>query len=53
MVLQVHDELIFDVHKSEVDEIKAMVKKMMETAIPMSVPIVVETGSGDNWLDAH
>jgi DNA polymerase-1 len=53
MVLQVHDELIFDVHKSEVDAIKTMVKKKMETAIPMSVPIVVETGIGENWLDAH
>ena len=53
MVLQVHDELLFDVHKSEVEVITKMVKEKMETAIPMSVPIVVDTGTGDNWLDAH
>ena len=53
MLLQVHDELLFDVHKEEVDEITAMVKEKMETAIPMNVPIEVETGTGENWLDAH
>ncbi len=53
MVLQVHDELVFDVHKDEVDEIKALVKEKMENAIPMKVPIEVETGIGENWLDAH
>ena len=53
MVLQVHDELLFDIHKDEVDELKPVVKKLMENTIPMNVPIVVEIGSGDNWLDAH
>ncbi len=55
MVLQVHDELVFDAHKDEVDELTPMIKEMMETALPlpMDVPIVVETGVGDNWLDAH
>ncbi|HSD62743.1 MAG TPA: DNA polymerase I, partial [Ignavibacteriaceae bacterium] len=53
MVLQVHDELVFDVHKDEVDEITSLVKEKMETAIPMKVPIQVETGIGENWLDAH
>ncbi len=53
MVLQVHDELLFDVHKDEVGEISAMVKEKMENAIPMNVPIEVETGTGKNWLDAH
>ena len=53
MVLQVHDELLFDVHKDEVEEIREMVKEKMENAIPMNVPIVVETGTGKNWLDAH
>lgn len=53
MVLQVHDELVFDVHRDEVDEITSLVKEKMETAIPMKVPIRVETGIGDNWLDAH
>ncbi len=53
MVLQVHDELLFDVYKDEVDEIRDMVKEKMENAIPMNVPITVETGTGENWLDAH
>lgn len=53
MILQVHDELVFDVHKDEVDEIKALVKKAMESAIQLSVPMEVEMEMGDNWLDAH
>jgi DNA polymerase-1 len=53
MVLQVHDELLFDAHKDEVDELRPMIKEIMETALPLDVPIVVDTGVGDNWLDAH
>ena len=53
MVLQVHDELLFDAHKAEVDELRPMIKEIMETAMPVDVPIVVDTGVGDNWLDAH
>ena len=53
MVLQVHDELLFDTHKDEVDELKPMIKELMENALPMDVPIIVDTGVGDNWLDAH
>jgi DNA polymerase I len=53
MVLQVHDELLFDAHKDEVKELTPLIKEMMENALPMNVPIVVETGIGDNWLDAH
>jgi len=53
MILQVHDELLFDAHKDEVKELIPIIKKLMENALPMSVPIVVETGTGDNWLDAH
>ncbi len=53
MVLQVHDELLFDAHKDEVDDIRPVIKKLMENAIPLDVPIVVDTGIGDNWLDAH
>ncbi len=52
MVLQVHDELVFDVHKSEVDEIKQIAKQGMEKAVRLKVPIVVDLGVGDNWLDA-
>lgn len=53
MLLQVHDELLFDAHKSEVDDLKTLVKDLMENAMPMAVPILVEVGTGDNWLDAH
>lgn len=53
MVLQVHDELLFDAHKAEVDELRPMIKEIMETAMPVDVPIVVDTGVGDSWLDAH
>ena len=53
MVLQVHDELLFDAHKDEVDELRPMIKEIMETALPVDVPILVDTGVGDNWLDAH
>lgn len=53
MVLQVHDELVFDAHKSEVDELKSLIKELMENALPLKVPVLVETGVGDNWLDAH
>ncbi|GAB4297185.1 MAG: DNA polymerase I [Ignavibacteriaceae bacterium] len=53
MVLQVHDELLFDVHKSEVEELRPSIKNLMENALNLDVPIVVDTGIGDNWLDAH
>jgi len=53
MVLQVHDELLFDAHKDEVKELTPLIKKWMESALPMDVPILVETGTGNNWLDAH
>ena len=53
MLLQVHDELIFDMHKDEMDVLPPLAKEGMMTAIPMKVPIVVELGVGDNWLDAH
>ncbi len=53
MVLQVHDELLFDAHKDEVDDLRPLIKEIMETAMPVDVPIVVDTGVGDNWLDAH
>ncbi len=53
MILQVHDELVFDTHKSELDELKEIVKKGMENAVKLRVPIVAEIGVGPNWLDAH
>jgi len=53
MVLQVHDELVFDVVKSELNDIQPMIKELMETALPLKVPVITEIGIGDNWLDAH
>lgn len=53
LVLQVHDELVFDVPKEEKDEMRALVIKHMEEAMPLSVPVLVEAGTGDNWLQAH
>lgn len=53
MLLQVHDELVFDVHHSELERIKPMIKFEMENAFQMDVPLVVEIGIGKNWLAAH
>ncbi len=53
MILQVHDELVFDVFNKELDEVKQMVIREMEKAYSLSVPLVVEFGIGDNWLEAH
>lgn len=53
MLLQVHDELVFDVHKSELESIKPMIKHEMENAFTMDVPLEVELGEGKNWLEAH
>jgi len=53
MILQVHDELVFDVPEEEIDRLKPAVKQEMESAIPLSVPVVVHLGVGDNWLEAH
>jgi DNA polymerase-1 len=53
MILQVHDELVFEVPLNEVDEMKTMVKDRMENAIELHVPVKVEIGTGLNWLEAH
>jgi DNA polymerase I len=53
MLLQVHDELVFDVHNSELEKIKPMIKHEMENAFLMDVPLDVELGVGKNWLEAH
>ncbi len=53
MLLQVHDELIFDVPKSELKDLKQMVQYEMENAFKLSVPLDVEVGVGNNWLEAH
>lgn len=53
MIMQVHDELVFDVHKDEVDKVKENVRKLMEHAVLLDVPMEVEVGVAENWLDAH
>ncbi|WP_282122879.1 DNA polymerase I [Algibacter mikhailovii] len=53
MLLQVHDELVFDVYKPELESIKTLVKTEMENAFTLDVPLDVELDTGDNWLEAH
>ncbi len=53
MTMQVHDELVFDVLRTEVAEMKEIIAHRMKTAIKMTVPIEVEIGEGENWLEAH
>lgn len=53
MLLQVHDELVFEVRKDDADRLAALVRQVMESAATLSVPLVVETGTGTNWADAH
>ena len=53
MILQVHDELVFDAHLDELSELKALVSEKMVNAMPLSVPVIVEINTGNNWLEAH
>lgn len=53
MTMQVHDELVFDVPKSETELMKKIIEDRMKNAIEMKVPILVEVGEGSNWLEAH
>ena len=53
MLLQVHDELVFDVHNSEIEKIQPMIKHEMENAFKMTLPLEVEMGLGKDWLEAH
>ena len=53
MIIQVHDELVFDAMKSELDDLRLLVTEEMENAFKLNVPLVVDTGFGNNWLDAH
>lgn len=53
LVMQVHDELVFDVHRDELEEVKTKVEHFMKTAIELEVPMEVGMGTGDNWLEAH
>jgi len=53
ILLQVHDELVFDMHKDEAEDLKALVKNKMEKAVALEVPLTVDIGEGINWLEAH
>ncbi len=53
MLLQVHDELVFDVYKPELEQIKILIKNEMENAYSLSVPLDIDMGLGNNWLEAH
>ena len=53
MLLQVHDELVFDMFNDEIEELKPIIKEKMESAFKLSVPLTVDLGIGQNWLEAH
>ena len=53
MIMQVHDELVFDAHEDELELLQSKVEELMKTAIPLAVPMEVGMGVGDNWLEAH
>jgi DNA polymerase-1 len=53
MLLQVHDELVFDIYKPELEDLKTLIKTEMENAYKLQVPLDVEIDTGLNWLEAH
>ena len=53
VILQVHDELVVDTLRSEVDRVKTILKESMEGAAQLQVPLTVDIGTGENWLEAH
>ncbi|MGC8864937.1 MAG: DNA polymerase I [Bacteroidales bacterium] len=53
MVLQVHDELVFDVRRSELEVVKPLVHDLMKNALPLCIPVEVDVNTGENWLEAH
>ncbi|HJM11981.1 MAG TPA: DNA polymerase, partial [Candidatus Marinimicrobia bacterium] len=53
LVLQIHDELLFEASKDELDDLQAMVIEEMEGALKLDVPVIVESGVGDSWFEAH
>ena len=53
MLLQVHDELVFDIHQDEMHILKPIIKDTMEKSYKMSIPLTVDLGEGSNWLEAH
>jgi DNA polymerase-1 len=55
MIMQVHDELVFDTHRKEADELRTLILEEMRDAMPLpnDVPVIAEAGTGENWLEAH
>ncbi len=53
MIMQVHDELVFEVREEKLDELTSVVKELMESAVKLDIPLKVDTGVGDNWDEAH
>ena len=53
MLLQVHDELVFDVYRPELETVKPVIERLMRDALPLKVPVEVGVGTGANWLEAH
>ena len=53
MIMQVHDELVFEVHKDDLDSVSKKVHELMENSTTLAVPLLVEVGSGENWDQAH
>jgi DNA polymerase-1 len=55
MIMQVHDELVFDTHRKEADELRTLILEEMRDALPLpnDVPVIAEAGTGENWLEAH
>lgn len=53
MILQVHDELVFEVPEAKLEEVRALIRAEMENAWSLTVPLVVETGTGRSWGEAH
>ena len=53
MTMQVHDELVFDVKKNELELFQSNIKPLMENVIDMKIPLSVDFGHGSNWLEAH
>ncbi|MBV8043554.1 DNA polymerase I [Pluralibacter sp.] len=53
MIMQVHDELVFEVHKDALDEVSKKIHELMESSMALDVPLLVEVGSGENWDQAH
>ena len=53
MVMQVHDELVFEVPETEIDDVKIRIRDLMEKTVTLNVPLVVSIGVGNNWDEAH